>query len=87
MNSDRIYVFGLPTLGTFNQSEGHSLSIAQVSSLAVLREDGTVMNKDLIAIFTNDETKSLGSIEPLDDAFFSWSFGGSGSILFAVVSI
>ena len=86
MNSDRIYVFGLPTLGTFNHGESHSLAVTQISSLAFLREDGTVMNKDLVAIFTDDETKSFGAVEPLDAAFFTWPFGGYGLVRLAAPS-
>ena len=65
-------VLSLPALGTLGHIELNALALLQRAEAA--RLNGGVMDENVLAVFTADESKTLGVVEPLNCACFHCVF-------------
>ena len=63
---------GLETLGSTDDVEGDLLAFLQRTEAVCL--DGGVMNENVLTALTADESKTLGVVEPLNNALFHTDF-------------
>jgi len=68
---DDSHIRGLEALGAFLHFELHF--VAFVQAFVTAAHDGLEVHKHIFAGFALDEAKTLGCVEPFNDARFHWT--------------